>query len=106
MNLIFDIDEPDINTVVERVMKITKCPDKKMVRRMAQTVKDITEKCRETAITDGCCGMRELISWVQSYMIVGDVLKSAKYTVLPSVSSDPENREAVYTTCLLPKYAA
>ena len=49
-------------------------------------------------IDDGCCGVRELISWVQSYMISGDMMESARYTSLSSVSSDAENRKAIQTT--------
>ena len=44
MNLVFDVDEPDTGTLVERVMKITKCTDESIVRRMAETVREISEK--------------------------------------------------------------
>ena len=104
MNMIFDVEEPDIEVLAERAMKVTKYGDKNTIRKMAATIKDISEKCRETMIKDGCCGTRELISWVQSYMITGDILESAEYTVLPSVSSDPENRAEIKSTCLNPKY--
>ena len=57
-------------------------------------------------ITDGSCGVRELISWVQSYMVSGNVLESASYTVLSSASSDPENRAEIFSTCLEGKFAA
>ena len=53
-------------------------------------------------IDDGCCGVRELINWVQSYMISGDMMESARYTILSSVSADAENRKAIQTTCLDP----
>ncbi len=49
--------------------------------------------------------MRELISWVQSYMVCGDIREAARYTVLASASADAENRteveEAVWILCLL-----
>jgi len=106
MNLVFDVDEPDIDTLVERVMKITSCTDESIVRRMAETVREISEKCREAMITDGCCGVRELIAWVQSYMICSNVIEAAKYTVLPSISNDRENRAEIYSTCIEPKYSA
>ncbi|MCL2776110.1 MAG: AAA family ATPase, partial [Oscillospiraceae bacterium] len=106
MDLVFDVDEPDIDTMTERVMKITKCGDRSTVRLMAETVKDIAKHCRQEVITDGCCGMRELIAWVQSYMISGSVIDSAKYTILPSVSGDRENRDDIYRTCLQPRYPA
>lgn len=105
MNLVIDMDEPDAETLTRRVMNITGCTDNSMVRKMAETVKDISERCRETMITDGCCGVRELISWVQSYMITNDAMEAARYTVLASVSSDPENRQEIENTCLQPKFA-
>lgn len=40
---------------------------------MAKAVTEISEHCRETMISDGSCGVRELISWVQSYMVSGNV---------------------------------
>ena len=73
---------------------------------MADAIKEIAEHCRETMITDGSCGVRELISWVQSYMVSGNVLESASYTVLSSASSDPENRAEIFSTCLEGKFAA
>ena len=105
MNLVIDMEEPDVETLTRRVMNITGCTDNSMVRKMAETVKDISERCRETMITDGCCGVRELISWVQSYMITNDAMEAARYTVLASVSSDPENRQEIENTCLQPKFA-
>ncbi len=106
MNLVVDVDEPDTDTLTKRVLGITGCSDKDMVKKMAQTISDIVEKCRETMITDGSCGVRELISWVQSYMIIGDALEAAKYTVLSSVSGDPENREEIFSTCIEPIFVS
>ena len=81
MNLVIDLDEPDEDTQVERAMAVTGCKD-------------------ENLITDGCCGMRELISWVQSYMVCGDIREAARYTVLASASADAENRTEVEESCL------
>ena len=106
MNLIMDMDAPDTRTLTERVMKVTGCTDEKKVTDMAEAVQEITEHCKNSLINDGSCGGRELISWVQSYMVCGDVLEAAKYTVLSSVSSDPENRADILSTCLEQKFAA
>jgi MoxR-like ATPase len=106
MNLIMDIEEPDVDTLTERVMKVTGCTDKSAVCDMAASVQEISERCRETMINDGSCGVRELISWVQSYMVCGNVLEAAKYTVLSSVSGDPENRADILSSCLEQKFAA
>ena len=87
------------------MMGITGCTEMAVVRKMAEVVGDIAERCREAMITDGSCGVRELISWVQSYMICKNELEAAKYTVLASVSADPENRAEILESCLNTKYA-
>ena len=104
MNLIFDMDTPDAKIMTERVMGITGCKEKSMVRKMAETIEKIIKKCSEDLITDGSCGMRELISWVQSYMICEDAAAAAEYTVLASVTADSESREIIRTTCITPVF--
>ena len=106
MNLIIDMEEPDVDTLTERTMKVTGCTDRTAVSEMATAIQEISEHCRETMINDGSCGVRELISWVQSYMVTGSILDAAKFTVLSSVSSDPDNRADIYSTCLEQKFAA
>ena len=106
MNLILDVETPDVDTLAERTMLVTGCTDKAMVKDMAVSVQEISERCRETMINDGSCGVRELISWVQSYMVCGNALEAAKYTILSSVSSDPENRADILSSCLEQKFAA
>lgn len=106
MNLVMDLEEPDTDTLVSRVVNITGCSDTSAVVEMAKAVLEINEHCRETMINDGSCGVRELISWVQSYMISGSILESANYTVLSSSSNDPESRAEIYSTCLEGKFAA
>lgn len=106
MNLVIDLEEPDEETLVKRVMGITGCKDTTAVRKMAQIVRKIHEYCQETAIRDGCCGVRELIAWVQSYMIIEDISEAAKYTVLSSASSDSSCRSEIETACITPYLAA
>jgi len=105
MNLVIDMEEPTVDVLTKRVAGITGCTEINVVRKMAETVKNIAERCHETMITDGCCGVRELISWVQSYMICKNELEAAQYTVLASVSSDPENRQDILETCLQPMFS-
>ena len=102
MNLVLDLDQPDEETLVERVLGITGCKEKKTVQTMARIVQAISEYCRENLITDGCCGVRELISWVQSYMVCGDIRESAHYTILPSATADANSRTEVEESCLDP----
>ena len=106
MNLVMDMEEPDEDTLVKRVLGITGCADRKMVRQMSRIIKTISEYCKENLITDGCCGVRELISWVQSYMICEDPMEAARYTVLSSVSADSESRIEIESSCLTPILAA
>lgn len=106
MNLTIDLDEPDEETLIQRVLGITGCTDKKAVRTMAQIVKSVSEFCMENLITDGCCGVRELISWVQSYMICEDMTEAARYTILSSVSADASNRMEAENSCLASLIAA
>jgi hypothetical protein len=67
---------------------------------MAIVVRDIAEKCRQTMITDGSCGMRELKSWVQSTMVTNDPFESALSTVISSASADPDSRAELISSCL------
>ena len=47
-----------------------------------------------------CSRSMALISWVQSYMVCGDIREAARYTVLASASADAENRTEVEESCL------
>ena len=72
--------------------------------QMALVVRDIAERCRETMITDGSCGMREFKSWVLSTMITKDPYESALSTIISSASADPDNRSDLVSTCLEKQY--
>ena len=100
MNMVIDMDEPDEETMVERVLAITGCSDKKSVRTMTQIVRSIAQYCQDNLITDGCCGARELIAWVQSFMVWGDIQEAAHYTILSSVTADSESRIEIEGSCL------
>ena len=104
MDLVYDISSPDLSTTVKRVMNVTGCTDEAETTRMACVVRDIAERCRQTMITDGSCGMRELNAWVLSTMITKDPYESALSTVISSASADPENREDLISTCLEKQY--
>lgn len=106
MNLVIDLEEPDEATLIKRVKGITGCKDTKAIQKMAEIVKCINEYCRESSIRDGCCGVRELIAWVQSYMICNDLSEAARYTVLASASADSQCREEIEISCLNTRLAA
>lgn len=102
MSLILDYDKLDKETCISRALGITKCPERKIVERMVDVFLHIQEKCQENSITDSCCDMRKLISWIQSYMLCKNILEAAEYTIIPSVSNDCEIQEEIRNTCLLP----
>lgn len=106
MKLVLDVDGLDADTMCRRTCGITGCTSTATVKLMAEAVLAIDERCRQTMITDGSSGMRELIAWVQSYMVDGDVMEAAKDTILASVSVDPDNRADILTTCLQPRFAS
>jgi len=104
MDLIYDIGSPDLATMVKRVMNVTGCTDEQETTKMAMVVRDIADRCRQTMITDGSCGMRELKAWVLSTMITKDPYESAMTTVIASASADPESRSDLVSTCLEKQY--
>ena len=104
MDLIYDVAAPDLATMVKRVMNVTGFKDEQEATKMALVVRDIAERCHQTMITDGSCGMRELKSWVLSTMITKDPYESALSTIISSASSDPDNRADLITTCLEKQY--
>lgn len=100
MSLIFDIPNPNLESMVTRAMKATGCTDERMVRKMAQCVLDIEVHCKGKYITDGSVGVRGLLDWVNSYMVTNDALKSAEITVLSKATANPEDRESILNSCI------
>lgn len=105
MDLIYDMEAPDLNTIVKRVMNVTGFTDEQEATKMAIVVRDIAERCRQTMITDGSCGMREFKSWVLSTMVTNDPYESALSTIISSASADPDNRAELISACLEPQYS-
>ena len=95
-------DDPELPTegeLAERVTKITGF-DEKILLKMIKVVEEIQTFCQENMITDGCCGVRELIDWVQAYQALGDVIEAAMYTVIPSASTDLNSQAEIKKACL------
>jgi len=104
MNMILDMDEPSLSVKVQRVKNITGCTDKDLVQQLAETADKIAEFCKEMQITDGVCGMRELISWVQSAMITEDAAESSLFTIVAAATSDSDARRDIISSCLEPVF--
>ena len=102
MSLVEDIELPSPEVMVQRVMAVTGATDEYQVSQMVQVVNDMSDYLRKNGITDGTCGMRSLIDWVNSAEITGDVYRSALSTVICKATADEEDREALKTTVLDP----
>ena len=104
MDLIYDMEAPDLNTMVKRVMNVTGFTDEQEATKIAIVVRDCAVRCRQTKITDVSCGMREFKSWVLSTMVTHDPYESALSTIISSASADPDNRAELISACLEPQY--
>ena len=102
MNLVLDIELPSPEVMAERAMAVTKCDDDVLVSKMVQVVSDISSYCRDNGITDGSCGMRSLIDWINSTEITGDPHDSALKTVISKATSDPQDRGTLVSALLDP----
>lgn len=100
MDLIFDIDDLKREEYIKRGLSNSGCEDKSIVERMADTFLEVKNHLKEKCITDGSCGLREFIAWIQSYMVTENVLESACFTVISSLSKDADNRQELFDTCI------
>lgn len=105
MSLVRDIELPEPEVMVQRVMSVTGASDEYQVSQMVQVVNDLSDYCRKNSITDGSYGMRSLVDWVISTEITGDPYESALYTIISKATSDEIDREALITSVLEPFFA-
>lgn len=101
-----DTELPTDTELIERIENITGFNDEKTLSEMIKVVSEMHTFCNERMISDGCCGVRELIDWVQAYQTLGSVLEAAECTIIPSASADSENQHEIKIACLLPHFAA
>ncbi len=101
-----DTELPTETELKERITGITGFSDDSTLSEMIKVVNEMHRFCQERMITDGSCGVRELIDWVQSYMILGNIMEAAELTVIPSASADSENQEQIKISCLNTHFAA
>lgn len=106
MSLVKDIELPEPEVMVQRVMSVTGAEDEYQISQMVQVVNDLSDYCRKNCITDGSYGMRSLIDWVISTEITGDPYESALYTIISKATANEEDREALITSVLEPVFAS
>ncbi len=79
------------------------------ILKMAKIICDIDDSCRKDEITDGVCGPRELLNWVQNLVIETDgnakniandlLIKTAWSTVVLKASQNEEDQEEILVKC-------
>ncbi len=106
MSLVKDIELPEPEVMVQRVMSVTGAEDENMISQMVEVVNNLSDYCRKNCITDGSYGMRSLIDWVISTEITGNPYESALYTIISKATSNEEDREALITSVLEPIFAS
>ena len=99
-----DTELPTESELKERITNITGFEDEDKLSEMIRVINEIHTFCQERMITDGSCGVRELIDWVQSYMVLGSMVEAAECTIIPSASADPENQQEIKIACLNPHF--
>ncbi len=92
MDMVFDINTPPVEVMVERTKAQTGFDDEKALTEMAQIVKDINAIMKEQGISDGTSGDRSLLSWALSAKLTNDIYTSALYTLIPKCTSNEEDR--------------
>lgn len=113
IDVIREIENPEINVLVDRAMANTGCKDKKSLETMAKVIREINTYCKDKDITDGVCGPREFQNWIKKAMLaemrqsetstigkkisVESICAAAFSTILSHVSQIPEDREDVIT---------
>ena len=78
--------------------------DTALVTKLVDAVQKMAIKIEEEQISGGVCSTRQLINWAQDIKYTGDVIRSAKKTVLPGVSLDLEVQEEIIDTILRPMF--
>lgn len=99
-----DTDLPTESELKERISGITGFDDDEKLSEMIKVIKEIHTFCKERMITDGTCGVRELIDWVQAYMVLGSMAEAADHTIIPSASADTDNQQEIKVACLNPHF--
>lgn len=100
MNLVIEMPNPDPYTMLQRAMAASGYADERVGKRMVAVVRDIIDQCKRSAISDGTCGLRELIAWMTSTMVTGDPYESAMVTVITTATAEPEAQQELIASCL------
>ena len=100
MQFVKDTELPTESELMDRIKGITGFNDDTILSRMIKVVNEIHTFCQERMISDGSCGVRELIDWVQCYQVLGNAVESAMLTVIPKASAEMEAQNEIKISCL------
>lgn len=104
MDLVIDTRLPERDELAERIMKITGFEDRSELNRMLSVMDDMRYSAADLGITNGTMGLRGLIDWVESYMVTGDIILSARLTVIGRAAADAAGRKALIEAAFRPKF--
>lgn len=89
MNGVYDINMPPEAEVCKRIKANTKFNDKALLIRMVRCAHKIDKYLQEQMIDDGVCGVSEIIDWVSTVQIQGDIVEAASSTIVSKATDDP-----------------
>ena len=96
MDAIFDILQPSSDVLCSRIASVTGFRDTAVLKKMISVRSKISQYLQKEDLTDGICGVTELIGWVEAYMVTGDIFSSAECTI---ISKATDNLDAQQTIC-------
>ena len=91
--------------MVYRIQKKVTSLEPGMLKKMADAVCAIQKHCRTEMVTGGVCGYREYEDWVWAYLVQKDVRKAALRTIVAKAAPEKEEREEIYKTQILTRFA-
>lgn len=93
---IYDFAEPSDKEVLKRIVNLT---GQTTLTTTIETMITVTKKIRrfleEQDICDGVCGMREIIGWVLCFVVTGDIIESARHTIVSKATGLKEYHSAI-----------
>lgn len=95
MNNVYDIELPTKEEIAKRVETNTGFKDKNILKKMIACMKTINDYLVSEMIDDGVCGVSEIIDWVSTYMITGDIIDAAKSTIVSKATDSPEEQAQI-----------
>lgn len=92
MHGVYDILMPSKQTVFDRVKALTNFNNDVLLNKMISTAFKINKELIESCIDDGVCGVTEIVDWVQTYQVLGDVVLAAKSTIVSKATDEIEDQ--------------